>query len=74
MSINKFVNIIAMEGIKSLNEDLHATIQAEYEMESWLILDVTVIVGKSMGILTLSMVSDDSISSVMKVRVRKSVL
>ena len=60
MLINKFVNIIAMKGIKSLNEDLHAAIQAEYEMESWLILDVTVIVGKSVGILTLSMVSDDS--------------
>jgi hypothetical protein len=47
MLINKFVNIIAMEGIKSLNKDLHAAIQVEYEMESWLILDVTVIVGKS---------------------------
>jgi hypothetical protein len=47
MLINKFVNIIAMEGIKSLSEDMHAAIQVEYEMESWLILDVTVIVGKS---------------------------
>jgi hypothetical protein len=34
MLINKFVNIIATEGIKSLNEDPHAAMQAEYEMES----------------------------------------
>ena len=47
MLINKFVNIIAMEGIKSLNEDLHAAIQVEYKIESWLILDVILVATKS---------------------------